>query len=278
MLVVTSYCDESGTHGMSPVTIFAGIMGTANQWSFFKRKLDWLREKYGFRTFHTVEFKAKQGDFEGWPDEKCLMLIRELAELIGDGLMHGHVVTLENSAYNENYRGGEQIKKLHLDSAYGLCFRACLLHQVTEAMHRLSHLKKFDEVRLNIVAESGHKNAGDAIRIFNDVMAELKRYGSNMLSGITFEDKDSCAPLMVADFLAHSTFMRDDKGLMPPDISPDFSIVREKTGLTHAAFDADSLALQRALLIKNLEARRAYGARRHAPKKADATLGDEQSS
>jgi hypothetical protein len=213
-MIVTSYLDESGTHGGSPVTIMAAVMGTANQWAQFQRELDKLRHRYGFTVFHTKKFKAKSGEFSGWSDEKCLSLIGEMATLTGNGLMHGHVFSLDDSAYDKEYRGGEIVRKLRLDSKYGLCFRICLISQIMEVIRRLSYHKKFDQLMMNVVAESGHPNSGDAERIFHEEMKELQRLGFNALSGITFADKDQCAPLMIADFLAHSTFIREDKDLI----------------------------------------------------------------
>jgi hypothetical protein len=54
---------------------------------------------------------------------------------------------------------------------------------------RLDHHKKFYETRLHVVMESGHKNAGDAERIFYEVKKELKGE-SNLLSSIKFSAKD----------------------------------------------------------------------------------------
>jgi len=257
-MIVTSYFDESGTHEGSPVTIMAAIMGTANQWAQFQRELDKLRLRYGFTIFHTKKFKAKSGEFAGWSNEKGLSLISEMSALTGNLLMHGCVFSLDNSAYEKEYKGGNAVRKLRLDSKYGLCFRICLISQVLEVIRRMSYHKKFDQLRMNIVAESGHKNAGDAERIYHEEAKELQRLGFSALSGITFADKIQCAPLMIADFLAHSTFIRDDKGLdpQPRHIPP----VREKTGLTHLAFEPNGLALHRQALVKKLEARRAYGA------------------
>jgi hypothetical protein len=196
--------------------------------------------------------------------------------------MHSHICSLDNAAYEAEYRGGETPKKLALDSRYGLCFRMCLLNQTVEAVKRLSYHKDFNQTRLNIVVESGHKNAGAAEQIFHEEMLNLQGLGCNLLSALTFADKENCDPLMVADFLAYSTFIRDDKGLVPfPDAgSRELPDIVEKTGLTHLSFDPGGLALLKASLIEKLNARRAYGAsRRHQPaEKPDAhesaNLGD----
>jgi hypothetical protein len=259
-LILTSYFDESGTHDGSPVTVMAAILGNVGHWSKFQRELDRLKKQYGFRVFHTTEFKRKSGEFAGWSNEKCMSLISELSQLTADGLMHGTVFVLENAAYEEEYKGQKNPKKLRLDSRYGLCFRCCLRTMVLEIIRRLSHHKKFPETRLNIVMESGHRNAGDAERIFAEEKRGLGSAGS-LLAGITFADKAECDPLMVADFLAHSAFMR---GGDPPQQLPQKQIeeMREKTGLTYVFFEPGGLAQTKDAMLKGLEAKQAWGASR----------------
>ena len=68
---------------------------------------------------------------------------------------------------------------------------------------------------LHFVLESGHKNAGDALRIFNETKAELKAKGCDMFGDLLFADKDESDPLMMADFLAHTTFMMHERTPSP---------------------------------------------------------------
>ena len=44
--------------------------------------------------------------------------------------------SLPNEDYLRDYRGGEKPRKLHLNSAYGVCFRHCLTHLASEAIRR----------------------------------------------------------------------------------------------------------------------------------------------
>lgn len=65
-VILTSYYDEAGTHGGSPVTVMAGVMATANQWRRFGTIAAKLKRNYDFSIFHTIDFKAKRGEFRGW--------------------------------------------------------------------------------------------------------------------------------------------------------------------------------------------------------------------
>jgi hypothetical protein len=87
-----------------------------------------------------------------------------------------------------------------LDTKYGFCFRGCLTHL-------LQHIKSPDNT-LNIVMESGHRNSGDARRIFDQVKARgLKPGFENLLGTLAFTEKKDCRLLGIADFLAYTTFI-----------------------------------------------------------------------
>jgi hypothetical protein len=77
-LSLTAYCDESGTHDGSPVTIMSAIMASAHQWQNFEREFAMLKLKYGFNTLHTKKFKRRAGDFKGWSRFKQLSLLNDL--------------------------------------------------------------------------------------------------------------------------------------------------------------------------------------------------------
>jgi hypothetical protein len=62
---------------------------------------------------------------------------------------------------------------------------------------------------LHIVMEAGHRNFGDAERIFLEVKKDLESKGCNMLQTLTKADKNTCCQLMMADFVAHSGYILD---------------------------------------------------------------------
>jgi hypothetical protein len=55
--------------------------------------------------------------------------------------------------------------------------------------------------RLRVVLESGHKNAGDVMRVYNWAQS---RQTSPTLASLTFGDKKTCLPLAAADLFAYS--------------------------------------------------------------------------
>lgn len=200
-MIFTAYFDESDTHGQAPTIIMAAFLAHAYQWKRFAKKLKRLQAGYGFTVFHAKEFKAKTGEFVGWPDEKCLRLINDLTELVRDNLTEGIVMSLDHSRYTDEYRSPPIPKGMNLDSQYGVCFRACL----GNIMNIVGHKGK--RTVLDVVIENGHANVGDTVRIFNETKQRMKRLGSEMLGEIKVAKKGEAFPLMVADFLAHTYSM-----------------------------------------------------------------------
>jgi hypothetical protein len=188
------------------------------------------------------------------------------------GLMTSVSCSLPNDEYERDFRGGSKPKKLHLDSAYGLCFRYCLLLLIQEAVRRLGTHKKFDQTRLHVVLESGHRNAGDAAsRIFPEMQKELMSLNPNLLGTVTLANKDECDPLMIADLLSHGTLMMELAGHNYPEGDEiDLAAPEKETHMINVKFESGHLAALKSRLIDDLEARRVYGASRRRGSSTDA--------
>jgi hypothetical protein len=57
-------------------------------------------------------------------------LLNDAAVAIRDGLMEGVTIALPRTLYITEYRGGYVPKGMHLDSQYGVCFRACMIRLI----------------------------------------------------------------------------------------------------------------------------------------------------
>lgn len=262
-VILTAYLDESGTHDGSPVTVMGGIVANAGQWKRFEARFRGVKKRHHFKIFHTKKFKKRNGDFKGWSDRQMLALMNELGQITSAAFTEGVTMALDNELYERDYKGGQTPKKLRLDSKYGLCFRQCLLFFILEGLKRI-HRDQYP--KLHFVLESGHKNAGDALRIFNEVKKELQGNDCDMLGDLVFADKDQCDPLMMADFLAHTAFMMDGKsdgpqypiGLHPIPRPP---MRRDETGVTHLTFKPGGLADIKSVLADRLKSKSAPGHR-----------------
>jgi hypothetical protein len=234
LFALTGYLDESGTHEGSEVTVMGGFLGRADQWRKFQIAFDEVKQRHGFCIFHTKKFKRRAGDFKGWRDDQVAALLVDLRQLISFGLTDSVAIALDNETFKQYYK----IEPTKLDSAYGLCFRTCLYYFILEAMKR-KRRKKFPD--LHIVLEAGHRNAGDADRIFLEVRKEFAAVG--LLQTLTFSEKDECDPLMMADFAAHSTLLinRQARAENRP-VPPSQSVPRGFVGITHFQSTPEGLA------------------------------------
>ena len=114
---------------------------------------------------------------------------------------------------------------------------------------------------LHIVLEAGHRNFGDAERIFNEVKAELDALGANILRTITKAAKDECDPLMMADFVAHSTYvMERDKRPAPSASKSSFGRQGEGQSISHLRYKLGGLAQLKEEIIKKAALNRPSGA------------------
>jgi hypothetical protein len=236
-VIFTGYFDEADTHGPSPTVIMAGFLGHAYQWRIFEKKLGRIQRRDNFRIFHGKDFKAHAGEFVGWDDDKDIRLLNDLTDLVKDELTEGLTVALERARYENEYRAEPFPKKMHRDSQYGVCFRACMSHLLDLMSAR------GNRDRLHIVIERGHPNVFDCERIFNDLKIRLRRIGIDVLGTFTVEKKTDCMPLMVADFLATTysmmrvaekaaVFNYKDVAPLPP---------RNEAGLTFLELREDAL-------------------------------------
>jgi hypothetical protein len=78
-------------------------------------------------------------------------------------------------------------------------------------MHRLINQLTAENKKhkLHIVIEHGHKNVGDASRVFDELKTDCLLKGVSLLGTITITRKIECLPLMVADFLAHAHYLSE---------------------------------------------------------------------
>lgn len=242
-MLFTAYFDESGTHADAPALVMAAYLGTFRQWEILERRLRGIQRQYGFTIFHAKEFKSKSGEFRGWSDRKRFGLLAALTELVKENLTEGASIALENERYQREYRQASRPKKMPLDSQYGICFRNVLSHLIRTVE------TKGKNNRLFVVVEGGHKNIGDASRIFDEIKSELQDdFGSKLLGTMAIAKKDECAPLMIADFLAYLTFS-DDRGVRAgarpyPSVAPE-SIPKGETPWTHIRLAPNAFDLRR---------------------------------
>jgi hypothetical protein len=202
-MAMTAYFDESGTHGAdSPATIFGGFLAREGLWYIFEERLKQLFQKYGVETFHTKDYRQRRGRFREMNIEEYSEFNSSFLQLVDSCLMRGFVIVLPSKSYNEIYRPRFHKKKRRPDSAYGLCFRTA----ISRSILYLNSIE--NEYPFTPILESGHRNAPDALRIYNEFIEGSGEAGRECLKPILFEDKKKCLSLAAADSIVYCMYRK----------------------------------------------------------------------
>jgi hypothetical protein len=201
-MVITGYFDESGTHGGSEVTVMAGFLGDVRQWHKFEKRSAKLFSRFRVDVFHTVDIKRTDGDFVGWSVDRKIEFIDEFHHIINETLERGFAAILRTDVY-DYYSKLLWPKKARKESKYCILFRAIAAAAIDTPV-QVPHWEHGDEAWLNIVLESGHPNAGDALRLYN--LSKERFVSAKALAGLTFVSKKDCLPLAAADLFAYNAY------------------------------------------------------------------------
>ena len=115
--------------------------------------------------------------------------------------------------------------------------------------------------RLHVVLERGHPRALNCERIFHETKMTLRAKGIDLLGDFKPAAKEDAAPLMVADFLAHSYLMLRDSGevIGNPDTLDEAGAPHlRKARLLHLGLEPDAIADLKQRLQQDRSARQAY--------------------
>lgn len=214
-MIMVTYIDEAGTHGTAPHMVMGALVGRLGQWAYFDKKWRKMLRRNSITYFHSKEWKHRQGPFKGWKNDKRAALIERASDIQRDTTLFGLTVKVQQDDYISNYKSGDRPKKIPLDSMYGLCFRAVVVFVVDTLAKSL----KTDDIEVNFVLESGHKNAGDAVRIF----AQMKNDKSGRpvkLGTLSLEGKKKFYGLQGADLVSHTFYLAEHGDEEDMDLTP----------------------------------------------------------
>jgi uncharacterized protein DUF3800 len=200
-VIISVYIDESGIHGPSAM-VMGCIVGNVRQWEVFDEKFSKHLAVNNLTYYHSKRLHHSSGhEFRGWDDYKKFEFLQTAAEITRDHTMFGVTGVLGYDDYKRYYIANERPPEFPLDSMYGLCFRFCLLRIVDLLLYRLGDP---DELEVHFVLEDGHKNFGDAQRIFslmkNSGPTRLRR----LLKTITAAGKKDFPGIQAADAGAYN--------------------------------------------------------------------------
>lgn len=274
-VIVTVYIDESGTHDGSPVLIMAGWVGKLGQWAGFDPKWNKLLKQSKLTFFHSKEMRHSENEFRGWHPLDKSAFTQRAANIALKNLEFGFTITLSKEAFRDLYVNDNRPKKIPLDTQYGLCFRYLL--SVIPPMVKDAFGGR--ELDINFVLEAGHKNAGDAERIFNRV----KKMGLShpeekeivkMLNVIAFGDKKKFPGLQAADVNAYAAFQHETSSplevvLLDPKSSMAEAKKIQKVPIFRLEVGETELKLFKQFILDEIKEREDYNLARAARLAAD---------
>jgi len=249
----------------------AGYIGHAGGWARFERK--WARrlKEVGLSHFHCKDFRGRQGEFSGWSDKTYNAFLQRAHRMCEAHTLFGLIARVTHEDYKRHYVTDERPRGIQLDSEYGICFRMCLM-VIANMTEKIADPSK---VTVHVVMESGHRNAGDAERIFGLAKKQVPRL-AQILGTITFADKMDCYPAQAADFLAYAGYryeQRDAADIRVTDYSYESDTWNQakakqantKRPVFRINIDQNVLGELREGLIAHAEARKQHGKRTAIP-------------
>lgn len=205
-VLITAYLDESGTHGAQLMTV-AGFAAKAGQWVDFEKKWRRLLKRNELTHCHARMLYQTKGQFKGWPFSRRASFVQEIAKIADRHTLFGFTVMLRKDEFEQYYRCNNTNSKAKLDSMYGLCVRGAISFIANSAAGLVGR----DDLEISFVLEEGHRNAGGAVEVFN----QIKQHGPpdlvRCLRTISFGSKAEFPGLQAADINAYRSFQDEQK-------------------------------------------------------------------
>lgn len=210
----TAYIDESDTHGPTPNVVMSAMLSTEGRWERCSREFQRIRHKFGFSIFHATEFGALRGEFRGWDSYKSSNLYLAIGQLTEAHLTECFTISLSHETYRTCFLE-RRPRKMHQVSQYGICYMG-LLDGLMGTVMRHGRQSK-----LSVVVESGHKNAPDTRRLFEDRKRRLDADVIDLLRTQVFATKEDDPLLQLADITAYLHAL--DQRAVKAGTAPEFS-------------------------------------------------------
>jgi hypothetical protein len=207
-MLLTAYLDESGTHDASPISVMAGYLGTDTQWRAFDSDWSALLQTAGVRHMHAVDLFKRTKQFKDWPAERVNAFAVQVDGVIARHMQVGFSVIIRDDDYRKIYVEGPRPRRSRLDSKYGVCFRACLAFApsyIASELQLAGEAQQRQETTINFVLEDGHRNVGDARRLYDLFKADALPEWQDFVGSFDVSKKESPGA-QAADFLAYCVY------------------------------------------------------------------------
>jgi hypothetical protein len=196
MKVLTAFFDETGTHGLAPITCVGGYVfdvdgqrAFVDQWSKILEPL----EHKGVRYFHAADCNTGNGVFSNLNSAQRRAFFGDLISLVRSTAKFGTAAAIEDEVFKQ------VMLRSKLQTFTGTKYTACAIRSLT-FLGQWADEQQFDGL-ICYKFESGNESQHEADRMMKRIsevpdLSQRFRYG-----GHEFKPKDSLMPLQAADLL-----------------------------------------------------------------------------
>lgn len=217
-MILAAYIDESGTHGGSSFTVMAGYYSDTERWSAFDAAWRAFLQCRGLTHLHTKDLFHGNGQHKG-QDWQIRKDIAGEAYSIAKAHAVGFVAIMKNDDYRDVLQADEAMKRVAIDSKFGMCFRRVLSFLGQSANHENAE-------GIRIILESGHRNLGATKTLLEQYRHIGEPTYSELVKSITYTEKIESPGVQAADFLAFSSYnaiqnrklLLDAEEIGPPNV------------------------------------------------------------
>jgi len=265
LVIYGARLDETGTDGLSPITVVAGAIAIEPQWSNLEAAWDQLLSSRNVSAYHWKEFNDRKADFQGWSDYKCRRFQDRQEKIITKYTTFRVSAGIDDAVHADVKRRMKGVKGFRPDSNYSLCLRM-LMFGICEQL-----VKVDPDCRLRVLVEDGPWAAG-AATTYQQIAAMTGKWRpakhAHRLAGFASAPKGEYRSLEAADYLARSEYTR---------LIAERRASRRENTLSYF-LRANELEQWYEGMIKEKEARRAFGKRKPRPASSSSDASGERSS
>jgi len=189
--VLVCYLDDSGGDGDVPAITIGGYVAGLLAWEEFEPLGAAVLQGHGVDCLHGKKFHHSKDAFKGWGSAKKRAFVEDLYTPFRSRAVLG-VAFSGMKAEMTRVRRDEGLNK-NL-SHYGAAFLISL--NMLLADPGLRRWLSVEGIDLSFIVETGHKNDGDLVKVFNIVKKALERK-DGMGQSISFADKKSCVAIQM---------------------------------------------------------------------------------
>lgn len=191
-VILSAYCDDSGTHESSRVVAVGGVLAEPDVWDAFSVEWAALLKKWRIPYFRMSSFESKTGVCAGWSKRKSRNRLNKLLALFDKYRLVSFGCSVPKDLYEQIV---SPIAKAHYGGPYGLAAQLCFASVANGFRDGLAAL----DATVAYFFERGAKGWGPIERTFNANVGNPRWF----LETITQVDKAKVPAVQAADIVAY---------------------------------------------------------------------------